>query len=328
MLGKIVAWGAVGAALIAGSIWLYSKQRSNPVAPAAAPVALRAQTEISRDANLPMPTSATRQTVSASGPIAETRLPPADTKLSNIYPQLKKLADAGNATAACRLAYELNRCRTLPLLETIAKNYTTRLERVKDTGHATSVDEQRQFQIQREYERAASVCSEFPRGNTDDGWRYALQAAQAGSGPAIMDFVGLKMGLDERHPDNTADGWMAYKELGPGLLQRALDMGMPEAYEYAASLHAWKNAPHQLVPYNPTRALAMYKALSNVATDDQYRVDLRDRINSLKSQYPFSAEEEAKADAESARITAVISQNAAGPIDGKPKYDPGAACER
>ena len=328
-MGRVaVASVTVGAALVVGYLLLHQSTPSEPNALAHDRVPSQERTPVVHDVS-PI-ASARLPNHNASAPVlaGEAALPPTDVKLANVYPQLKKLADEGNPKAACRLAYELNRCRTLPILALIAKNYAARLARVKESRQATETDERREAQIQREYAKASNVCSEFPPAATGDAWRYALQAAQAGSGPAIMNFVGLKMGLDERNPDNTAQGWVAYKELGPGLLQHALDSGMPEAYEYAASLHAWKNPPQQLVPYDPVRALAMYQALSNVATDEQYKDDLAVRITTLKQHYGFTADEVTKAGTESARMAALISQNALGPIDGKSKADPGASCDR
>lgn len=257
--------------------------------------------------------------------VRESRLPPPNARLVDTYGALRQMAQAGNPHAACRLGYELNRCRNLQITEAITKSYLARYEKAKQEGHERPGEEEMALARKREYENAERACAEFPPEETQNAWQYALEAAQTGNGPAIMNFVGLKMGLDQRNPANTAEGWLAFKQLGPGLLQDALNKGMPEAYEYAAGLYAWQNAPEQLLPFDPVRALAIYKALRTSATDDSYRDQMNTNIAMLTQRYRYSPEDLAKADVEAASYVSSLSQRPRTPAGVR--GDPGAYCE-
>jgi hypothetical protein len=237
------------------------------------------------------------------------------------------LADGGEARAACRLGYELDRCRQLPLFASAAKNFEGQLAKAKAEGRVDQVALRMAGNTQRLYAAASKACAGFPPDETNKGWEYMLAAAQQGHGPAIMNFVAGKMGLDWFNPANTAEGWIAYKELAGPLLQQALDKGMPEAYEFAALSHARPDAAQRVVSFDPVRSVAIYTALRNLATDD-YKVKLNSGINHFVEQANLSSADLAKADADAVSISAQLAKRSTGPIDGTTPEDVGSYCER
>ena len=106
--------------------------------------------------------------------IAAQPLPPPGTKLAEIYPGLKVLADAGDTRAACRLAYELNRCRNLGRLKWVAENSAAGL--VTATTAGPEIDASVGAR-QQEYEQAARVCADFPQEETSKAAMYDRGAA-------------------------------------------------------------------------------------------------------------------------------------------------------
>jgi hypothetical protein len=253
------------------------------------------------------------------------QLPPPNAKLVDSYGALKQMAKSGNPHAACRLGYELTRCHNLQITEAIAQSYMARYQKAKQEGRARAGDEEAALARQRELENAQKACAEFPLEETQDAWQYALEGAQSGNGPAIMNFLGLKMGLDQRDPGNTAEGWLAFKEVGPGLLQQALNSGMPDAYEYAASLYSWPNAPEQLVPFDPVSALAIYRALRTTVTDDSYRAQMDSNIGTLMQKFHYSPDDLARADAKAVGYTSSLANRT--PTPPGVRRDPALYCE-
>jgi len=237
------------------------------------------------------------------------------------------MADAGDARAACRLAYELDRCRRLPLLESGVKNAEVQVTRARDQGRDTSAVTRFAERVEREYSRVLKVCADFPIEDTAQAWQYSLAAAQQGYGPAIMNFLGGRVGLDTVNPLNTAEGWLAYKQFGPSLLQQALDQGIPLAYEFAAANHAWTESGRRIVPFDPVRSVAIYTALRTVATND-YKVKLTADIDAVVERTKLSPADLAKANADAAVIAAQIAKKNTGPFQGNVAADPGASCNQ
>lgn len=261
-------------------------------------------------------------TASARGPT----LPPVNTRLIDVYPRLKQMAEAGNTQAGCRLGYELDRCRQLKHMEAAVKNLSAQLTKVRSEGKTGTSLANRLEQVQRLYADAARACSDFPEEDTYKGWEYILFAAERGHGPSIMNFVVSKMGLDWTSPVNTAQGWVAYKESAPRLLQLAMEMGIPKAYEFAAASHASPDPPHRVLPFDPLRAVTIYKALRMVASDS-YKAKLDSDISYFATTANLSGADLAKAEAEAATISARIAQRANGSYDGNEARDFAKYCE-
>ena len=180
---------------------------------------------------------------------------------------------------------------------------------------------------QRLFASASTACAGFsspPDANA--AWEYSVASAEQGDGAAIMNFVGMKIGLDQIHPSSTAEGWLAYKELAPPLLQRAMDAGDPEAYEFAAAQYAQRSEAGRILPYDPVKAVAIYRALRTVSSDE-YRQTLDININARLEQLKLSPEQLAGADAQAARISTVLAARNPAPLSGVSQEDRASNCD-
>jgi len=140
-----------------------------------------------------------------------------------------------------------------------------------------------------------------------------------------MNFVGMKVGLDQLHPSSTAEGWLAYKDLAPSLLQRAMDLGNPEAYQFAAEMYSQTRDAGRILPYDPVKAIAIFKALRQFATDD-YKQALDNNINSRMAN--LTSEQLPLVDAEMARVSASLATHNQAPISGVPQQDRASYCDQ
>lgn len=199
-------------------------------------------------------------------------LPPANTQLSVVYPQIKAQAAAGDARAQCRLAYELKRCADVPMLAKFAADLASKPQLVDP-------DDLRRIRTRAEH--AAAACNGFTPDPRDEVWRYTLQAALGGNDAAAVSFaLGMTAGLDIQRPLATLDGWIAYQQFATVVLQRAIDDGYPPAYSAAANL---SYAPHfgaAILPTDHVRSAAYSLALTSIATP-QERASLRAGVQRL-----------------------------------------------
>jgi hypothetical protein len=249
-------------------------------------------------------------------------LPPLESKIVVILPMLRQLASEGSANAACRLGYELYRCRRLPDLRVGATNAGQRVAMGKASGVPVDQLMRHEERVRRQVELDGNACDGLPLSETADGWRYTLAAAQSGYAPAIMQFVN-RVGLDQANPASTAEGWVAYKDYAPGLLQAALDKGVPAAYEFAAAQHSWPDERRRIVPYDPVRSIAITLALRKLAADS-YAPKAQANLD-YYMQKAGTADFE-KAERDSQEILARLSRFNNGPIDGTMPEDGASYC--
>jgi TPR repeat protein len=200
--------------------------------------------------------------------VHELPLPPVNTPVASALVDLKKQAEAGNNQAACRVAFELDRCHNIPRMQRGAASFATLAtqpgmgpELVKRYAAIAEREQARVFELQR-------ICQGVSVEETGEAWRYLLQAARAGHGPSMARYANRRTLWDE-DPIRVLDGLIAFRAEGPGFLQGAAQMGYPEAYEQLA--FALVNGPSLGldIPVDRVRGLAYYLALMRTATPEE-----------------------------------------------------------
>jgi len=163
-----------------------------------------------------------------------------------------------------------------------------------------------------------AMCEGFTPDKGDRPWHYALRAAFAGNNAAIVAFVfAMPAGLNPNKPVEDVDGWAAYREYAPGLLQRAIDDGYPPAYALAATASLSSPFGGNLFPKDPVRAAAYYMALMD-RSSPEYRMQLQDDIRSLS----LTDAQMASASAQAAPLAAKLRVPRDGLIDFTRGYSP------
>lgn len=211
-------------------------------------------------------------------------MPAINAPLQQVYPALRAEAAAGNPRAACRLAFELQRCAFLPKQREAAAHNEEQVSprlRTTEPGRRALLEESRE-RSRRELEVADAVCAGFvaPQGELQP-WEYLLAAAQAGHEPSAVRYVsGGNIGLDLEHPLRSFDAWAAYRREAPAIAERSIAAGSPEAYLWVAfsSLGGWYGM--ELAPRDPVRAAALYMALRDRAAP-RYLPELNRNITAL-----------------------------------------------
>jgi hypothetical protein len=195
-------------------------------------------------------------------------LPPLNTPLAAVLQDLKVRAARGETNAACRLAFELDRCRTARRLQRSVANYRSLAEQ---PGIGSELQKRYGATAEREQARLAEtqrLCDGVPREEGADAWRYLLQAARAGHGPSMVRFANRRTLWDEE-PMRILDGLIAFRSEGPALLQQAAEMGYPEAYEQLALSHLSGSNLGLAVPVDRVKGLAYYLALMRTGTPEE-----------------------------------------------------------
>ena len=192
-------------------------------------------------------------------------LPPLDTPVAQVLDGLERQARAGDMRAACRVAFELQRCHELRALQASMSAFRDLAERpgigrelAKRYNAIADRDQARFLEGQRLCEGVASAQSQ-------EAWRYLLQAARAGHGPSMARFASRRV-FSDADPVAVLDGLIAFRSEGPAFLARAAQAGYPEAYEQLAFAYVTGIDLGLGVPHDAIRGVAYYTALMRVAT--------------------------------------------------------------
>ena len=203
------------------------------------------------------------------------RLPPPGAPLTAIYTPLRRMAEAGNAAAACRLAFDLNECR---MRDTRGKS--SELFKRPSTGKADPMSEKAQKRAaQRE-----STCAGFPVEETVLAWDFALASAQAGNRHARLMVVRSPVGLDMMRPENTLEGWMEWRREAPSILEAGVREGDPVMFRLAAGAYSQVFFGGRLFPEDRDRALAHLLALRG-AVAPTYRAAFEREIEQVSKSW-------------------------------------------
>jgi len=261
-------------------------------------------------------------------------LPPINTPLKQVYAGLKARAIGGNPNAACRLAFELDRCTSLPdRIAGSARNAERVQARLRtDTDpRRRALFEGYQEDVRRELAIASAACAGFvPDKDERQAWEYLLAAARAGHEPSAVRYVaGGSIGLDMERPLQTLDGWVTYRAEAPAIAERSIRAGSPEVYQWVAfsSVAGWYGM--SLTPRDPIRAVALYLALRDRATP-RYAAQLDRTIAALSEREKLSPDDLLGARTMSVELASQLKPSAEG-IDlsqGTFPSEDGSHCEK
>jgi hypothetical protein len=194
--------------------------------------------------------------------INATHFPEIDVPIAKHISSLKASTNGGDAKAACRLGFELERCGVAAALEDSA----ARFERLIATMDANDARKSGRValanNVRKQADLAKRVCNNVSKKDAADGWKYTLLAAKKGHQQTAIRYVmQINAGLDFADLTQSTDAWLAYKENAPVFLSDAIANGSSQAYEYAAFNHLKESANWRLLPFDPIKGVAYYEAL-------------------------------------------------------------------
>jgi hypothetical protein len=195
-------------------------------------------------------------------------LPPLNTPVAQIVDDLERQARAGDMRAACRVAFELQRCHDLRALQSSISTFRDLAER---PGVGAELARRYNAMAERDQVRfleGQRRCEGVTTARAQDAWRYLLQAARAGHGPSMARFASRRA-FSDADPVAALDGLIAFRNEGPAFLARAAEAGYPEAYEQLAFAYVTGLDLGLGIPHDALRGVAYYTALMRVATPDE-----------------------------------------------------------
>lgn len=163
--------------------------------------------------------------------IASDPPPPERAPVARIFEALKQRADAGDAHAACRLAVDLVRCRSLPMMQAVASTPA-------EDGHDNETDFARKGNLaaanffaeaKLRLLEAQERCKDVSKKQTAFAAKYLRQAARAGISDAIVRYADGQafdtMAMFGMLRDPAFDAW---RREAPELAMQALRQGNPK----------------------------------------------------------------------------------------------------
>jgi hypothetical protein len=293
--------------------------------PAPAPPAAHADAPASTAARSPRATPAG----SMAAP-AFPSLPPVNTPVAQVIDDLERQARAGDVRAACRVAFELQRCHELRALQASVSTFRDLAER---PGIGPELARRYNAMADRDQARfleGRRLCEGVTTAQSQDAWRYLLQAARAGHGPSMARFASRRVFADA-DPVAALDGLIAFRNEGPAFLERAAQAGYPEAYEQLAFAYVTGLDLGLGVPHDAVRGVAYYTALMRVATADE-NARLQRAIDYAVQNDKLDAGEVARARAMAEPLAGpLLRRNAPGSVELQKVAsgaENGAHCER
>jgi hypothetical protein len=198
---------------------------------------------------------------SASATSSARALPAVGRPLVEIRKELEEMVRAGDARAACRLGYEIDRCARLPTQRMAPDFWRSNLE--KSAPGTPQYDGLRRMldYSQASLAVAESTCAGFEVPEGTPAWDYTLAAALAGNRQAIWHAVAFPMGLDSSRPENTLEGWTQWRQYAPGLITAGIQAGDPRVFFIAARDYHMPRFGSQLFDPDPVRSVALTMAI-------------------------------------------------------------------
>lgn len=324
---------AVIALAVAGAAGYFLGERSAaPPAPVQAPPpdAAAEREAAKRAAVTPVPAATSPPASNPRPALASPPLPPLNTPVALLLDDLKKQAAAGNIQAACRVSFELERCHNIPRMQRGASGFANLAgqpgmtpELVKRYNAIAEREQARAHEVQR-------LCQGVSKEESQEAWRFLLQAARAGHGPSMARFASRRVLWDE-DPMRVLDGLIAFRAEGPGFLQAAVQMGHPEAYEQLAFAQVNGITMGLDIPVDRIRGLAHYFALMRTGTPDEV-ARLQRIVDYAVNKEKLTPEDIAKARVLAEPLAAnLLRHNPPGSVDfsaGTFANDTGGHCEK
>jgi hypothetical protein len=323
----LVAVMAVAIAVAAAFLW---RDGADGVAPPGEAAIRPSRSETPTASVRARPESSPAPVPAPAAVVPTAPLPPLNTPLAATLTDLKARARQGSAPAACRLAFELERCHNARRQQRSVATYRNLAEQ---PGIGTELTRRYAAVAEREQARLAEVqklCEGVAAEESVDAWRYLLQAARAGHGPSMARFASRRALFDE-DPMKILDGLIAFRSEGPAFLQRAAEMGYAEAYEQLAFGYITGNNLGLEFPVDRLKGLSYYLALTRTGTPEEVARLLRAVDYTVKND-KLSPDELERARAMSVPLAATLLRRyAPGSLDftaGAYGADNGSHCEK
>jgi hypothetical protein len=230
-------------------------QSAPPAAPAATPVA-------------PEPAA----TPPATPPPAQlTRRRASESRLADIAPVLQARADAGDASAACRLGVDLLRCRQLAnYRDDFAEDMRRQERRAEEKGRLEDANSAAMMLLR--YTELRRTCDGVDTALVERGGHYLRQAALAGEPDAVLRYAaGDTFGNGRDYRFIATPEFDQWRREAPQLLRQSLAAGDPGAVLLMLQSHA-TNAGllASLLPPDPLEAQTS-RALARRVFGEQLR---------------------------------------------------------
>ena len=207
-------------------------------------------------------------------------LPPPGQPLTQIYDQLKQQVAHGDARAACRLGFEINRCAQLPVLRSVPRMFQQASQRYAPGTPQYENARRVQQQAERNLQSAEGACAGFTVDDPSISWDYTLAAALAGNREAIFSALSFPPGLNASRPENTLEGWTQWRQYAPQLMEAGIALGDPRVFRIAARNYLAPSFGTRIVDADPARSLALLSALLPV-TAPSYRPVIERDISAI-----------------------------------------------
>ncbi|PZO09371.1 MAG: hypothetical protein DCF27_05535 [Lysobacteraceae bacterium] len=164
-------------------------------------------------------------------------MPPQDAPLAQSIGPLQQRADRGDRKAACRLAMELLRCDYVAYWAGSQANagfdHEAELLREGKIAAADAAASRELHQLERLMD-----CRAVPEALKARGAHYLVQAARAGEPEAMLRYADGQYWRPDGRGVLSDPGFEAWRREAPGMLQRALESGYPDAAIYLHIAHA------------------------------------------------------------------------------------------
>jgi hypothetical protein len=157
---------------------------------------------------------------------ASAGLPPTGLPVAEIYPALHERALHGDAVAACRLAFELQRCDRLR--PDVDAEMATRIDPGKIQDPQTLAYMERQLAEMADRQAAARDCAGLSDAQRREGFDRLRQAALAGHLPSLLAYA-ADGGVPSNQTLQRLDQLRHYRNEAMPLLERAMAQGSAAA---------------------------------------------------------------------------------------------------
>ena len=254
----------------------------------------------------------------AASDVFSAPLPAPGTPFMQIYGDLKARVAQGDHRAACRIGYELDRCKKLPSIRNSPEFWRKVLTDTALPAARRATAEKNVESAERTLREAEVACRGVPESEFPKAWDYSLASAIAGNGYATWKISFFPPGLDPVNREETLEGWIQWRQYVPGLMEDAVRRGDPRLVSLASRDSHMPREGMRVRVQDPIKAVGYEMALLAGASET-YRPTVQRNIEGLIQRLKLSAPqvEEARAFAATVKLNVP-----AGGIDWSRGMDP------
>jgi hypothetical protein len=254
-------------------------------------------------------------------------LPAPGSPFMQIYDGLKARVAQGDHRAACRIGYELDRCKRAQMMRYSADYGRKLLRNPTLTSENRAGLERSVESAEKTLRESEVVCRDVPDWELPRTWDYYLAAAIAGNDYAIYKVSFFPPGLDYVHREETLEGWMQWRQYVPELMEQALQRGDPRIVALASRDSRFPREGVRVRPLDDVKAVGYQMALlRGVSETSRSRVQ-RD-LDSLLAQVKLTPAQVEEARAFAATVPLRVPQGGIDMSRGTDAEGNGKQCEQ